>query len=532
VPPSLGGPPSSAASLPPWVTPFVQVTDYEPSPQIVALIPARMIQQYRLLPLGLRGNVLTVGMVNPRDGAAIAELKRVLASVEISVAAIGLDDFAQAVVRMRVTAALDASRKGGGHLAPDAIVYDAVEVDREAEKAGGRVIGDDVVQIVNRIVVHALEREASDIHMEPDVAGVKIRFRVHGMLVDWNEVVPPAWAKGLVARVKVLAGLDITERRAPQDGRIGLKIGRREVDLRVSTMPATRGEKVVLRVLEAATMARPLEHVFLEPTTLQMVRRALHRPFGAIVVAGPTGAGKTTTLYATLGERRRTRPDTNVVTIEDPVEYRLAGVTQVQVRHDAGLGFAQVLRSTLRQDPDVIMVGEVRDEETAHLALEASMTGHLLLTSIHANTAFSVMQRLENLRCDRTHIAQALAMVVVQRLARKLCSQCAKVEPPTPVLVETLAARGLIDPSAPTPLPRAVGCDACGNTGFSGRVAVIEALHMTDDVRSALMAGHSFPDIQRAAAQAQLLVPFSRYAAFLMAQRLLAPSDALLTLAE
>jgi type II secretory ATPase GspE/PulE/Tfp pilus assembly ATPase PilB-like protein len=277
---------------------------------------------------------------------------------------------------------------------------------------------------------------------------------------------------------------------------------------------------------------RPLEHVFVEATTLAAVRRGLNRPYGALVVAGPTGSGKTTTLYAMLHERRRTRPDSNLVMVEDPVEYRLQGVTQVQVNHGVGLTFAKVLRSMLRQDPDVLMVGEVRDHETAELAVEAAMTGHLLFTSIHANDAVSVVQRLENLGCNRMHVSQALALVLVQRLARRLCPHCVRSEPATPLLLASLASHGLVDGNkTELSLPRPVGCEACGQSGFAGRVAVIESLQVTDEIRAPLMAGLPLADVRRQASEARLLISFRQYAAFLLAKSIIGPSDAMLTLA-
>ncbi len=251
---------------------------------------------------------------------------------------------------------------------PEQLVFDLADQERDAKQAGP--IGDEVVALANRLIAQAIERGASDVHVDHTAAGPRVRFRVQGQLYGWDHAIPAGHGKGLVSRLKVLAGLDVTERRLPQDGRIGVRVGRREVDIRISTIPTSRGEKVALRVFEAAAMLRPLEAIFSDPATLDAARGALQRPHGAIVVAGPTGSGKTSTLYAAVGERVRTRPDSNVLTVEDPIEYRLAGVTQVQVNHAVDLGFARVLRAMLRQDPDVIMVGEVREEETARLALE------------------------------------------------------------------------------------------------------------------------------------------------------------------
>ena len=504
---------------------MVRVSAYEINDKLLQVIPARTIAMQRLLPLELRGKALTVGMVDPWNGPAQNELRRLLTTVDLQFVAISADDFNEAFVRLRIDPAVS-NRQLAPVTTPESLQYE-INVD-EAPTKQVNVIGDEVVQLANRLICAAIDRQASDVHIEGEPTGVKVRFRVGGALQDWETLVAQSFAKGLVARLKVLAGLDITERRLPQDGRIGLRVGRREIDLRVATMPTLRGEKVVLRLFEAANMLRPLESIFVEPKTLAIVRAALDRPYGAIVVAGPTGSGKSSTLYACLNERKKSRPDTNTVTVEDPIEYRLGGATQVQVNHAVDLGFARILRGMLRQDPDVIMVGEVRDGDTAQLALEAAMTGHLLLTSMHANTAIAALQRLENLGCPRPLIAQSLALVLVQRLARKLCPRCVKTEVPPPLLLDSLAARGLADKAAPVPMPRAVGCGECNGTGWSGRVAVLEAFELKDNARNMLMAGTSLADIEKQAVDAGALLPFRRYAGVLMARNLIAPSEALL----
>ena len=307
--------------------------------------------------------------------------------------------------------------------------------------------------------------------------------------------------------------------------------GKREIDLRVSTLPANRGEKIALRILEAAGSTRALEQIFFEPTVLAAARKALNRPYGGIVIAGPTGSGKTSSLYALLNERKITRPDTNIIMVEDPIEYRLAGVTQVQVSAAAGLGFPQVLRSMLRQDPDVIVVGEMRDEDTARIALEAAMTGHLLLTSLHANHAISAVQRLENLGTGRALIAQSVHLVLVQRLVRKLCSACRKLDAAAPALLESLVARRIVDKGQQT-LPRAVGCDACGGTGYVGRAAVVEALQINDAVREAIAAGRSLADVHHIATETRALTPFIDYARHLLQKQIISASEVLLSVAD
>ena len=528
-------PPVAAAPAPASASPasddgvrLVRVGAYEINERLLATIPARMIAMNRVLPLEQRGKTLTIGMVDPWNTPAQHELRRLLASAELQFVGITADDWNEAFVRLRIDPTTSA-RSVAPVTTPDSLQFE-VNVDEPPTKQVN-VIGDEVVQLVNRLLCAAIDRGASDVHIEGEPAGVRVRFRVGGALQDWDTLVASSFAKGLVARLKVLAGLDITERRVPQDGRIGLRVGRRELDLRVSTMPTLRGEKVVMRLFEAASMLRPLEAIFVDARTLALVRAALDRPHGAIVVAGPTGSGKSSTLYACLNDRKRSRPDTNTVTVEDPIEYRLGGVTQVQVNHGADLGFARILRGMLRQDPDVIMVGEIRDGDTAQLALEAGMTGHLLLTSMHASSAIAALQRLENLGCARPLIAQSLALVVVQRLARRVCPRCVKAEVPPPLLVDSLAARGLIDKAAPVPLPRGAGCADCNGAGWSGRVAVIEALEFRDATRNLLMSGASLAEVERQTVDAGALVPFRRAAGALMARNLIAPTEALLVVA-
>ena len=494
------------------------------------MLPTKLILQHRAVPLRLQGNRLLVGMVLPRHAAALADLRRVLHTVDFEVAAISLEDFAQTVLRFKLDAVrgAESTRDSIAVISPESLAYDAADSEREPEK-GARVVGDEVVRAVNRVVAAALSRDASDIHIEPEAAGVKVRFRVHGTLHDWGESLPPSFARGVAARLKVLSGLDITNTRTPQDGRIGLTAGSRELDLRISTLPSSRGEKVVLRVFEGSGMMRPLEQIFSDAGSLNAVRKALQRPHGAIIVAGATGSGKSSTLYSMLNERRRARPDTNVLLIEDPIEYRLAGVTQVQVH--AGLGFSQVLRAAMRQDPDVIAVGETRDAETARMALEAAMTGHLVLTSMHANDVGSVLQRLESLECSRSLIAEAVSFVVVQRLARRLCPSCVRLDPPPPALLESLVARRLAERGSQVALPRPVGCDLCQQTGYQGRIAVVEWWQVTPEARDALVAGASHNDVLRAAAEARMLQTFRHNAAYLMARKALGTSEALMAVA-
>ncbi len=511
--------------------PFMELREFDLSPSVLAMVPTKLIRSFRLLPVRLAGNALTVAMVNPRDNAALAELKRTLHTVQVTPVAIGLEDFNSALVRLKLLDEAGPKKAGGPRINPDTLQFETV-AEQDRDRPDARAVGDDAIRLVNKMVAAGLEREASDIHIEPTAQGFRVRFRVNGVLQEWNEPIPPNLPlKGLTARIKVLAGLDITERRLPQDGRIGLTAGKREIDLRVSTLPANRGEKIALRILEAAGSTRALEQIFFDPTVLGAARKALNRPYGGIVIAGPTGSGKTSSLYALLNERKVTRPDTNIIMVEDPIEYRLPGVTQVQVNAAAGLGFAQVLRSMLRQDPDVIVVGEMRDEDTVRIGLEAAMTGHLLLTSLHANHAISAIQRLENLGAGRALIAQSIHLVLVQRLVRKLCSACRKLDAPTPALLESLIARKIVDKGQQV-LPRAVGCDACAGSGYVGRAAVVESLQVTDSVREAIAAGRALADVQQIAREGRALVQFGDNARHLLHKQIISASEVLLSLAD
>ena len=512
--------------------PYAELRDYDLQPSVLLMVPTKLIRQHRMLPVKLVGNHLTVAMVNPRDQGALGELKRALVTVELSVVAIGLEDFNAAIVRLKLDDTRPARMRGAPTVNPDTFVFETIAESERDTARDARAVGDDVIKLVNRMIAAGIEREASDIHIEPTAQQPRVRFRVNGLLQEWSEAVPPSVSmKALTARVKVLAGLDITERRMPQDGRIGINAARREIDLRVSTLPANRGEKIALRILEASGSTRPLDSIFFEPQALAAIRRALNRPYGGLIVAGPTGSGKTSSMYSILNERKVTRPDTNILMVEDPIEYRLPGVVQTQVNPGVGLTFASVLRAMLRQDPDVIVVGETRDQETAVLALEAAMTGHLLLTSLHANNSMAALQRLENLGASRALIGQSVALVVVQRLVRKLCSACRKLDPATPALLESLIARKIIERGEQL-LPRPVGCDACGGTGYVGRAVVVETLQLTDPVREALTSGKTLAEVQQLALSQRALLPFIDYSRFLLQRQIISANEVLLSLAD
>ncbi len=459
---------------------------------------------------------------------SIAEAQR-FAGVALKLSPVSSEDF---------DALLQESYEQGSHKAMQMVGgldddMDLEQVAQELQEPSDLLESDDdapIIRFINAVLTEAVKENASDVHIEPYENRLGVRFRVDGVL---HEVLQTrrALAPLIVSRIKVMSKLDIAEKRLPQDGRISLRIAGRAVDVRVSTLPSGHGERVVLRLLDKQAGRLDLASLGMDEKSQTTVDELIHKPHGIILVTGPTGSGKTTTLYAALHERRKIRPDTNIITVEDPIEYRLDGVTQVQVNHAIGLGFAQVLRAMLRQDPDVVMVGEVRDEETAQLALEAAMTGHLVFTSIHANNAGAVVQRFENFGCNRTVIAQSLALVLIQRLARRLCPRCTVTGDVPELLRDSLIARELYDPKNPVPFPRAPGCDACDQTGLAGRVAVIESMRVNDEIRSMLMANRLLGDTIALAEQTGALVRFPRYASFMMEQRLIGPAEALLSVA-
>ena len=371
--------------------------------------------------------------------------------------------------------------------APSAQVEDE-EVDRLKDLASEAP----VIRLVQRLIDEAVRARASDIHLEPSDQALHVRLRMDGLLRELEKH-PRGVAASVVSRVKVMAGLDIAERRLPQDGRIRVSVQGKEIDFRVATSPTLHGESVVLRVLDRQDVALDFDALGFDSSLTATIREAVARPFGIVLVTGPTGSGKTTTLYAALKEINT--PDRKILTVEDPVEYMLAGVNQVPIRPQIGLTFAQALRAFLRQDPDVLMVGEIRDRETAEIAIQAALTGHMLLSTLHTNTAAAAVTRLLDMGIDDYLLTSTLHVILGQRLVRKLCTACR--EPYTP-LGEVRARFGL-DARAGEVWYRARGCSACQNTGFRGRTTIIEALRMTDAVRARILERADAHSIQKVA---------------------------------
>ncbi|HEY2512954.1 MAG TPA: ATPase, T2SS/T4P/T4SS family [Polyangiaceae bacterium] len=518
----------------PWVSLKNRVLDA----RLWALAPERIFREGRLAPLELQGATLTVAMVDPEDAAALDRLAQAVPALRFKVVSVNGDDWSRFVDSgTRVRAGESGPRSGDGKrqvasraepplklLRPEDAQVTFIDDEEAPKNRATAVIGPQAVALVNEIISVGLLNGASDIHVEHDRRGLVIRYRIDGSLRNRPDFLSLELGKALVSRFKILAKLDITDTRKPQDGRISVKVGAKLVDLRLSTMPAKLGEKLVLRVLDATANIVDLKSLFAVDRVFQGFSRMIFRPHGLVLVTGPTGSGKTTTLYSALNARRAA--ELNLVTVEDPIEYHLDGITQIQVQPEIGNTFAALLRSLLRQDPDMIMVGETRDQETAKMAVEAATTGHLVLTSAHANSAAESVVRLTDLGVDRRSLGNALVGVIHQRLVRRTCAACAEpFEYPAPLL-EMLVRFGALPEGDAHTLKKGRGCEVCLGTGFKGRAGVYELLVVNESVRDAIAQGADIPKLNQAAASSGSL-SLARYAGFLIQSGLTAPSEVL-----
>jgi type IV pilus assembly protein PilB len=455
--------------------PHIRVSNYNIPKEILKEVPESLARQYQMMPVSVTGDVLTLAMADPLNIMALDDL-RMLTSYEIEPVV---------AVESELNAAIE---KHYGVGKQSEALYDALVGSEEKQQnlevvEEQRDIGDlatlegeaqdaPVIRLVNLILVNGLEAGASDIHIEPYEKILRVRYRVDGVLEETKNP-PKSVQSALVSRLKIMSGLDISEHRLPQDGRFRIRFKGREIDFRMSILPTYYGEKVVMRVLDKSNLSLDLEKLGFEPQPMQAFRDALALPFGMLLVTGPTGSGKTTTLYSAL--HKLNQIDCNIVTVEDPVEYELYGINQVQAQAHIGLTFAAGLRSILRQDPDIVMIGEIRDEETADIAVKAALTGHLVLSTLHTNDAASVFTRLIDMGLEPFLVQSSVALAAAQRLLRKVCPDCKEsIRVPADVL-ERIQFHGMEEGETPA-FVRGRGCNKCKSTGYRGRLAVIEAM--------------------------------------------------------
>ena len=468
---------------------YVDLTEANVDREAVGLVPEKLLRRHNALPLYREDGRLVVAMSDPTDIYALDDLRMSCGYAVVPVVTTE-ENLQQMQARMFST-----SDQVAG------ILQDAVEPETEDPEeielgAGADANEAPVVQLVNSILQRAVGEGASDIHFEPKAQELAVRLRMDGVLREYMSV-PHKLHSGVVARLKILANLDIAERRVPQDGRFSVRLGGKKVDLRVATLPTIFGEEVVLRLLDTSTLRTDLTEIGFAPRDFERYREIFERPYGTILVTGPTGSGKSTTLYATL--KRLNSPERKIITIEDPVEYRMEGINQIQVNPKAGLTFASGLRSILRNDPDVVMVGEIRDTETAKTGVEAALTGHLVLATLHTSDAPGALSRLAEMGVEPFLIASAVDCVIAQRLARRLCENCKR---PVEIDGEILSGHGISLEHLGESEPRfheAVGCAKCGESGYRGRIGLYELMSVTDRLKDLILRRAPITEISRAA---------------------------------
>jgi type IV pilus assembly protein PilB len=502
--------------------PFINLSQFEIDASIVKLIPSETAHKYQIVPLSRSGATLTIAMTDPTNVFAMDDIKfmtgynvePVVASetavfeaiaryykpaapvrgAREAVAAPTGDSISSAASLEMVTKALEET---------SSIVDDDVELLQEMEqidvasleRQGGEA---PVIRLVNLMLMSAIQKGASDIHVEPYEKEFRVRFRIDGLL--YNVMAPPMkFRDAITSRIKIMSKLDIAEKRLPQDGRIKIRFADngtiKEMDFRVSCLPTLFGEKIVMRLLDKDKLMLDMTKLGFEPTALEKLETAISKPWGMVLVTGPTGSGKTNTLYSSISKINKM--DTNIMTAEDPVEFNLVGVNQVQVRENIGLNFAAALRSFLRQDPNIILVGEIRDFETAEIAVKAALTGHLVLSTLHTNDAPSTVNRLMNMGIEPFLVASSLNLICAQRLVRRICSGCVGDHPHAP---PALVEAGFTAEEAQRVIPKkGSGCEKCNNTGYKGRVGLYEVMEVTDELRELILVGASSLELRRKA---------------------------------
>ena len=460
-------------------TPLINLSKVRVPEEIMSLVPRELAKANKLVPIARLNGKLFVAMADPTNVLAVDDVKR----------RVQLDIIPMIATERAVSDALAGVHHGSAKMAEvlkqaaeEAAAADDVEVQskRNEEIDLDRLATDSedapVIKIVNLILVQAVKEKASDIHIEPFQKILKLRYRIDGELIA-AESPPKALQLAITSRIKILAGLNIAERRIPQDGRFRIKVLGKDVDLRVSILPTAYGEKIVIRILDKAALTGSIDQMGMDESTLDKFKKAIDAPHGMILVTGPTGSGKTTTLYSVLQELNS--PQYNIVTVEDPIEYELTGINQVSVRNDIGLDFASALRSILRQDPDIVMVGEIRDNETADIAVKAALTGHQVLSTLHTNDAAGAITRLDDMGIEPFLISSSVIMACAQRLVRRICSNCREEFVPEPEMIGRL---GVEMPEGAV-FYHGGGCDRCKHRGYLGRLALIEALPVSEAIR-------------------------------------------------
>jgi type IV pilus assembly protein PilB len=474
--------------------PTLHLTKYRFDPEVINLIPERMARLYTLIPLSRIGDTLTVSIADPLNIFALDDLK-VHTGCQIDTVLTPEEEIAKAIESQYHLKTQDMQQ----------ILSDTLDIEGEAKKEVELVEQEDmeissavqesskapIVKLVDLMLNQALKKRASDLHIEPEYGCLRIRYRIDGALHEVFRV-PKKNQNAVLARLKIISNLDITESRLPQDGRFKVKFEGKEIDFRVSSLPTTFGQKFVLRVLDKSNLSIGFDKLGFSEAPLSVFRQAITKPFGMLLVTGPTGSGKSTSLYSVLNQLNT--PEKNIITVEDPVEYLIEGITQVQVRADVGLNFSSGLRSLLRQSPDVIMIGEIRDSETADIAIKAALTGQIVLSTLHTNDAISSITRLIDMGVEPFLVASSLVMLCAQRLCRRLCTKC---KSPVEIPKDYLQKLGFKPTKEKVTFYSAQGCKYCNNTGFYGRIAVLEAVLVNDVMREMIIKKKSIDEIKQ-----------------------------------
>ncbi|HZK41069.1 MAG TPA: type II secretion system ATPase GspE [Atribacterota bacterium] len=475
-----------------YETEYVDLSNYVIDPEVISLIPDKVALQFKLIPISKNDNELTIAMANPldvyaidfvRDHTKIKRIKSLMSSEE---------DILSAITNYYELGEYDDIIEKLG----EEIVYKEEEGEKDSNKLEAISREAPIIQLVNMLIVQGVKDRASDIHIEPNKKGLLVRFRIDGMLHDVRTL-PNAIKSAITSRIKILAKMDIAERRLPQDGRFQVKFGTREVDLRVSSIPTVSGEKVVLRLLDKSKGLIKLEQLGFMPKQLEEFKSIISQSYGIILLTGPTGSGKSTTLYAALNQVNST--EKNIITVEDPVEYKLNRINQIQVKPKINLTFANTLRSILRQDPDIIMIGEIRDAETAQIAVQAALTGHLVLSTLHTNDAASAVTRLVDMNIETFLISSSVIGVIAQRLVRVICENCKEEYEPGKDIISGFHINANSSDGNKVKLYRGAGCSLCKNTGYYGRTSIYELIVLDEEIRSLIISKASSNIIKDAA---------------------------------